>query len=63
MFIICLDHVLRTSIDQIKENGFTFKKARSRRYSADTMTNAGYVDDLALLSRSRIPTALPRATN
>ena len=29
-FIICLDYVLRTSIDLIKENGFTLKKARSR---------------------------------
>ena len=26
MFIICLDYVLRTSIDLIKENGFTLKK-------------------------------------
>ena len=26
MFIICLDYVLRTSIDLIKENGSTLKK-------------------------------------
>ena len=26
LFIICLDNVLRTSIDIIKENGFTLKK-------------------------------------
>ena len=26
LFIICLDNVLRTSIDLIKENGFTLKK-------------------------------------
>ena len=31
LFIICLDYVLRASIDLIKENGFTLKKARSRR--------------------------------
>ena len=26
LFIICLDYVLRTSIDLIKENGYTFKR-------------------------------------
>ena len=31
LFIICLDNALRTSIDLIKENGFTLKLARSRR--------------------------------
>ena len=33
LFIICLDYVLRTSIDKIKENGFKLTKERSRRYS------------------------------
>ena len=32
LFIICLDYVLRTSIDKIKENGFELIKKRSRRY-------------------------------
>ena len=32
LFIICLDYILRTSKDLIKENGFTLKKTRSRRY-------------------------------
>ena len=31
LFIICLDYVLRTSIDKIKENGFELTKKRSRR--------------------------------
>ena len=26
LFIVCLDYVLQTSIDLIKENGFTLKK-------------------------------------
>ena len=39
-------------IDQIKENGFTLKKARSRQYSAETITDADYADDLALLLNS-----------
>ena len=29
-FIICLDYMLRTSIDQIKENGFKLTKERSK---------------------------------
>ena len=48
LFIICLDYVLRTSIDKIKENGFKLTKERSRRYPAKTITNADYVDDIAL---------------
>ena len=42
LFIICLDYVLRTSIDKIKENGFELTKKRSRMYLATTMT---YADD------------------
>ena len=34
VFIICLDNVLRTSIDIMKENGFKLAKERSRRYPA-----------------------------
>ena len=30
LFIICLVFVFRTSIDLLKENGFTLRKARSR---------------------------------
>ena len=33
----------------MKENGFTLKKARSRQYPAETITNAIYADDIALL--------------
>ena len=42
LFIICLDYVLRTSIDKIKENGFELTKKRSRRYPAKTITDADY---------------------
>ena len=38
LFVLCLDYVLQTSIDLIKENGFTLKKARSR-YLTETMTD------------------------
>ena len=51
-FIICLDYVLRTSIDLIKENDFKLTKARSRRYPAQTITDADYADDTALLTNT-----------
>ena len=40
LLIICLDYVLRTSIDKIKENGFEQTKKKSRRYPAKTITDA-----------------------
>ena len=49
LFIICRDNILRTSIDLIKENGFSIEKARSRRYSAEAITNAGYADNIGPL--------------
>ena len=50
LFIICLDYVLRTSIDLMKYNGFKLARERSRRYPARTITNANYSDDIALLA-------------
>ena len=52
LFIICLDYVLRTSIDKIKENGFELTKKRSRRYPAKTITDADYADDIAILENA-----------
>ena len=52
LFIICLGYVLRTSIDKIRENGFELTKKRSRRYSAKTITDAHYTDDIALLANT-----------
>ena len=51
-FFICLDYVLRTSIDKIEENGFKLTKKRSRRYPAKTITDADYADDIALLANA-----------
>ena len=42
LFIICLDYVLQMSIDIIKENSFTLKKAGSRQYSAKPITDTDY---------------------
>ena len=46
---ICLDYVLRTSINKIRENGFDLTKKRSRRYPAKTITHA---DDIAILANT-----------
>ena len=52
LFIICLDYVLRTSIDKIRENGFELTKKRSKRYSVKTINDADDADDLALLANT-----------
>ena len=52
LFIICLDYELITSIDKIKENGFELTKKRSRRYTAKTITDADYADDIAILANT-----------
>ena len=51
-YSICLDYVLRTSIDKIRENGFELTKKRSRRYPAKTITDADYVDGIAILANT-----------
>ena len=52
LFIICLDYMLRASMDLMKENGFKLAKERSRRYATQTITDADNADDLALLENS-----------
>ena len=52
LFIICLDYVLRTSIDKMKDNGFKLTKERSRRYPTQTITDANYGDYIALLANT-----------
>ena len=52
LFIICLDYVLRTSIDMMKDNGFKLAKERSRRYPTQTITDPIYTDDIALLANT-----------
>ena len=52
LFIISLDYVLRTSIDLMRENSFKLTKERSRRYPAQIITDADYVDYIALLANA-----------
>ena len=49
LFIICLDYVLRTSIDLMKESGFTLPKAIINRYPAQTITGVDFSDYVVLL--------------
>ena len=46
------DYVLRMLIYSMKENGFTQEKARSRRYTAQSITDEDYTDDQALLANT-----------
>ena len=52
LFIICLDYVLRTSIDKNREKSFELTKKRSRRHPAKTITDADYADDRAILANT-----------
>ena len=52
LFINCLDYVLTTSIDKIRENSFELTKKRSRRYPAKTITDTDYADDIAILANT-----------
>ena len=54
LFIICQDYVLRTFIDKIKNNGFKMAKKRSRKYPAQTIMDADYADDRALLAETQL---------
>ena len=55
LFTICIDYVLRTSVDLMKENSFTLAKTRSKLYPAKTITDVDYADDLALLAITPTP--------
>ena len=54
LFIICLDYVLSISIDKIKENSFELTQKRSRRFSAKTVIDADYADDLPILANAPV---------
>ena len=52
LFIICLDCILQISTDQMKENGFTLKEARSIWYPVKTIMDSDYEDDIATLANT-----------
>ena len=47
-YLFTIYYILRKFIYLIKENVFTLKKARSRRYLAETITDADYDNDIVL---------------
>ena len=49
---ILVYYLLWTSIDLMKENDFTLAKERSRRYATQTIMDADYADDIALLANT-----------
>ena len=52
LFFTCLDYKLKTDIDIMKDNDFNLAKERSRRYPAQTIMDADYADDIALLANT-----------
>ena len=52
MFTICLDYELQMSPDLIKENSFFRISSASCLFQCETMTDADYLDDLALLANA-----------
>ena len=54
LFIICLDYMLRMSVDLMKENGFKLAKERNRRHPAQTITDVNHTDDIVLLANTPV---------
>ena len=52
LFIICLDYVFQTSVDLMKENGFTLAFEKIRRYPTRTIMDVAYLDDKAFLANT-----------
>ena len=52
LFIICLDYILKTSLDNNRELGFTLTERKSRRYPAEQITDTDYADDIAVTSNT-----------
>ena len=48
-FIICLDYMLRMSIDKMKNNGFRWAK---KRFPTQTIMDADYTNDIGLLANT-----------
>ena len=51
LFIICQDYVLQTSIDLIKQNGFTLKRLEADDI-LQKLTDTNYVDYIVLLANT-----------
>ena len=52
LFIVTLHYAMRKEMNNAEHLGFTLEQRQSRRYSARTLTDTGFADDIALLSDS-----------
>ena len=52
LFIICLDYIMRTSIDSNSQYGLTLTERKSSRYPAFTITDVDYADDIAITTNN-----------
>ena len=52
LFIICLDYILKTSLDNNRELGFTLTEKKSRRYPAEQINDTDYADNIAVTSNT-----------
>ena len=50
LFIICLDYILRKSLDLHHDLGVTLFKKNSSRYQSIKIINVDYADDLVILT-------------
>ena len=52
--IICLDYILKKSLDSNSNLGFTLTKRKSKRYLSVHITDIDYADDIAVITDSLI---------
>ena len=50
LFIICLDYILKTALDNNLKLGLTLTERKSRRYPTEHITDTDYADDIAVTS-------------
>ena len=50
LFIICIDYVLKMSLDRDNVLGFTLSEIKSRIHPAIKMTDVDYADDLTIVT-------------
>ena len=53
LFIICMDHILKNSLDENEKLGLTLTERKTRRYHAENIADIDYADDIALDSNSQ----------
>ena len=52
LFIICLDNILKTLLDNDRELGFTLTERKISRYPAEQITDTEYADNIAVTSNT-----------